>query len=161
MWPEPLVARPGVLNERQARARQALELLLEDSGADVGHLFLFDEGGLFAAASIDDGPGGAELLAIAEKHIEAEMQKASTDAATVVGEVTATSVASSLTTAGTTAGSVLSPVLLAADSGTALSGLALIGARARAIKAPRSELVQAISRCLLNAGDSIPLVIEE
>ena len=43
--------RMSTCTERRDRARQALELLIEDSGAPGGHLFLFDAGGLFTAAS--------------------------------------------------------------------------------------------------------------
>ena len=47
--PKPLSAG----SERDERARQALGLLLEDSGAEPrGHLFLLDANGVFAAASL-------------------------------------------------------------------------------------------------------------
>jgi tetratricopeptide (TPR) repeat protein len=156
-----VLVRMGALNERQERAQQALQLLLEDSGADLGHLFLFDAGGLFAAASVNDTQPAPELIAIAQRHIDSELGKASTEALTVAVDIEmAATTAPTLMTTGI---SQLSPVLLSAgaDAGMALTGLALLGTRAAVLRTPRTDLVRAISRCLLAAGDSVPLVIED
>ena len=53
----------------------------------------------------------------------------------------------------------LSPVLLRIGERVALCGVALLGGRERAPRSPRNQLLQALSRCLLTAGDTIPLVL--
>jgi tetratricopeptide (TPR) repeat protein len=150
--------RMSSLSGRQERARHALQLLLEDAGAQVGHLFVFDAAGLLVlAASSDDGASSAEVLELAQKHVDAELQGSSTDAVTVAADVvTGTTTASATLTA---SGAQLSPALLHIGERAALSAIALIGGRERAPRPPRTELLQVLSRCLLTAGDTIPLML--
>jgi tetratricopeptide (TPR) repeat protein len=150
--------RLNAFNERQERAQQALELLLESSGAQGGCLFLFDAGGLFQAASIGRELGEEELLAIAQRHVDAELGSGRTEAVTV---------ADLAVSATTTATSVVQdpravPILLAdgRERNPMLLGVALVTANDARVRSPRSELVQAISRCLQEAGDSVPMVFD-
>ena len=149
--PTQVYSRLQALSGRQERARQALALLLDESGAQAGHLFLFDDGGLYAAASLGEADGGAELLATARRHIDAEFVKSMTDDATVV-----------LSKGGskpppTTQTQELAPVLLPDDdeSGYALAGIALYST-AGATRTPRADLTRAIGRSLRLAGDCVP-----
>jgi hypothetical protein len=145
-------------NERDARARQALELLLEDSGATSGHLFLFDAGGLFPAVSHRQGHASETLLALAQQYVQADIGESMTAAVTVAD----------LASAGTTVPTVLvdgdsrlAPILLCdyASGQAMLSGLALLTI-GTSLRMPRTELIRAISRCLQAAGDSLAVAME-
>jgi tetratricopeptide (TPR) repeat protein len=146
--------RLNAFNERQARAQQALELLLESSGARAGHLFLFDAGGLFSAASVGRQLGEEEMLLLAQKHVDAELGSTKTESVTVAD----------LALSGATVSSEMSesespvvPMLLLDGSETSpmLVGLALVARGEVRVRAPRSDLMRAISRCLQEAGDSV------
>jgi hypothetical protein len=144
-------------DDRDERALQALELLLEDSGADTGHLFLFDETGLFAAASINGDAHTEELLSLARRHVDGELTRAGTEAVTVAMP----SMHATMPTPLGTAEYPLTPVLLSDESnGVVLTGIALLAMRGEPAKPPRSQLVRAISRCLQTAGDSVPRALE-
>jgi hypothetical protein len=147
-------ARLSVLDSRQQRAQQALQLLLDDRGARAGHLFLFDAGGPIAAASIG-GHAGEALLASVEHYLQAELQETKTAVIT-----SADSTADARTIGALTEAAVpLVPVLLRDTSGgqNLVVGVALLALDDAAASATRPELVQAIARCLIAAGDSLPL----
>jgi hypothetical protein len=149
--------RMNPLHLRQERAEQALALLLEDSGAVAGHLFLFDAGGLFAAASLG-GDADERLLAQAQKQLDAEVAARDTEALTVAYPVTTSSMAPP--PAGPTESGHV-PVLLSdgREGGATLIGVALLVSQAK-LRRPRPELIWAVSRCLQEAGDSLPFGTE-
>jgi hypothetical protein len=150
--------RLGAFNERHERAQHALELLLESSGAHSGGLFLLDAGGLFAAASIGREVAEEELLAIAQKHVDAELGAARADAVTVADlAISATTTATSVEEDARAV-----PILLTDgdERNPMLLGVALVATRQARVRSPRSELVQAISRCLKDAGDSLPMPLD-
>jgi hypothetical protein len=143
----------SALDDRDQRAQHALDLLLGDSGARAGHLFLFDAGGPFAAATLGCAIAREPLLAAVQQYLEAELNETKTAVVTVSDTAAAQSSATFTLGDGDTR---LVPVLLC-DGGEdepALVGLALLKADG-ARRAPRAELLRAISRCLLAAGDSI------
>ena len=153
-----VLERMNALSGRQERARHALELLLEDAGAEIGHLFVFDATGLLLlAASSEDGPSSPELLGLARKHVDAEVQNSSLDAVTEAVDVITGSTSAAVTLIAS--GLQLSPVLLRIGERVALCGVALVGGRERAPRSPRDQLLQALSRCMLTAGDTIPIVL--
>jgi tetratricopeptide (TPR) repeat protein len=150
--------RMNTCNERDARAQQALDLLLEDSGASSGHLFLFDAGGLFPAVSHGQGHASETLLALAQEYLQADIGDSKTAAVTVAD----------LASAGTTVPTVLvdgdsrlAPILLCdyASGRPMLSGLALLTV-GTSLRMPRTDLIRAISRCLHAAGDSLAVAME-
>jgi GAF domain-containing protein len=146
-------------SERDARAQQALQLLLEDSGAATGYLFLFDAGGLFAAASQERSPASERLLALAQEYLLADMSDSKTAVVTVSDLAAAGTAMPTLILDGD---SRLAPVLLC-DYGSGrgmLSGLALLDVSEASMRMPRSELVRAISRCLHAAGDSLAVAMD-
>jgi hypothetical protein len=147
----------SVLERSEDRARRALELLLEDSGAASGHLLLFDQSDVFVAASIQAATPGADLLAAVRRYLEAELYETRTAVATIADLAGADVSMRELLEDG---GSRFRPVLLSERSGgsSVLVGLALVaGAGARL---PSKELARAIGRCLLDAGDSVARVAE-
>jgi tetratricopeptide (TPR) repeat protein len=146
--------RMNAFSARQERAEQALQLLLEDSGAEAGHLFLFDAGGLFAAASIGNDFANERLLSEAQKQVDAELGSGKTEAVTVADLVRATAIVRGGQRSDE---SDRMPVMLSStDESSALVGVALLNLRGRRLRVPRNELVLAIGRCLQEAGDSIP-----
>ena len=151
--------RLTAITERDKRAKQALELLLEESGAASGHLFLFDELGLFSAAAIETAPANENLLLLAQQYLEAELGSSQTVAETVAD---LDSTGTTLPTVLSEGASRLSPVLLAGHAaGRAIvAGLALLELREQPLRTPRAELVRAISRCLHATGDSLPMAID-
>jgi serine/threonine-protein kinase len=145
-----------------ARTRQALQLLLEASGAEVGHLFLFDARGVFAAASThvpEDERAADALLCEAQRKL-AEVLDASKAAAG--GGMMQGAVDSALPTLSPEAEAAWLPVLL--EDCTAepplVAGICLLGSRSARVRAPSADLAQAIGRCLLIAGDSAGQSIE-
>jgi hypothetical protein len=120
-------------------------------------LFLFDAGGLFAAASSLD-LAGEDLLAVAQRHLETEISKTSSEAVTVADAP----VFDPYPTAGSShVESEFLPVLLSDDGGgrLAATGLALLEMRGEE-RMPRVELVRALSRCLELTGDSLAVTLE-
>jgi len=152
--------RLNACGERAARAEQALALLLAECGASAGHLFLFDAGGLFAAASVAEPDVNEELLALAQQYLELELGDARTAAMTVAQSGAAAVTAMPALWASSEAR--LKPVWLSEgeDSRRRLVGLALLVVRGAPLRKPRSELVRAISRCLQLAGDSVGVPVE-
>jgi len=148
------------ITERDQRARQALELLLEESGAPSGHLFLFDEHGLFPAAAVETSPASEQLLSLAQRYLEAEVGGSATAVVTVADLASSRSTPPTVLHEGTAR---LAPVLLAGDaSGRAVvTGLALLELREATLRTPRVDLVRAISRCLHSTGDSLPMTLDE
>jgi tetratricopeptide (TPR) repeat protein len=144
--------------QRADRARQAVSMLIEDCGARVGHLFLLDAGGLFVAASSDEAIG-VRLLPVAQKHLELELSRSSSDALTV-----ALPSFSPLTRAALSEfDAALTPVLLSNDDGTGRSvvtGVALLGFDSSNERVPRADLIEAISRALELSRDSFALPLE-
>jgi tetratricopeptide (TPR) repeat protein len=147
--------RLATCNERRERWRQALELVLEDSGAAGGHLFLFDANGLFPAASF---PGSADqgTLLMAQHFLETQRDETKTAA------VDTAELAPRRGTATEEEGKIV-PALLAetVEGRRILTGVALLSTRAGNVRMPRAALMQAISRCLQTAGDSVPLAIDD
>jgi hypothetical protein len=133
----------------------ALKLLLEDAGASVGHLFLFDSVGLFAAASTEHGLVPEALLLRAKGYLELELQA---NEAVTMADVESGVSTLKLEPPGDP---TLVPLLLAHAAGErqTVTGVALVETRDTASKQPRGELVRAISHCLVLAGDSVPQVI--
>ncbi len=66
-------------------ARQALELLLEDSGARSGCLFLCGQTALFAAAAVDEIDSEESLLSIARDYLEGELGETMTETISAAG----------------------------------------------------------------------------
>jgi len=148
--------RMSTCTERRDRARQAIELLLEDSGAPGGHLFLFDAGGLFAAAS-QPGFANEKLLHVAQQYLETQREETKT------AVVTTAQLGPSHRVAVARNEEQLVPVLIVEthDGRRLLTGVALLAARDGTVRMPREALVHAISRCLNAAGDSVPLAIDD
>jgi tetratricopeptide (TPR) repeat protein len=143
---------------QQERLRQALSLLLEDSGAHSGHLLLFDQRGLFAAADVNETPPGDELLRKAQAFLDAQLElKTVTVTASEIGAMSQTG--NQLTDRDTS----FAPVALI-DRGVSpprLVGVALLAHHDLPVKAPRVELVRIVSRCLQEAGDSVSVMLED
>jgi type II secretory pathway predicted ATPase ExeA len=141
------------------RAREALECLLEDTGCSAGHLFLFDRSGLFEAAT-HAADGGDEVLALATSYLAARGTEFESVTATVelsdllLGDVL-------IPLPGNSRG--LAPVLLSDQRvpNPLMVGVALITVAGARIRAPRAELVRVISRCLLAAGDSLGVALDD
>jgi tetratricopeptide (TPR) repeat protein len=148
--------RMNTCTERRDRARQALELLLEDSSAPGGHLFLFDAGGLFPAAS-HPGFANEKVLRVAQQYLETQREETKT------GVVTTAQLGPSHRMAVARNEEQLVPVLIVEthDGRRLLTGVALLNARDGTVRMPREALVHAISRCLNVAGDSVPLAIDD
>jgi tetratricopeptide (TPR) repeat protein len=151
--------RMNSCSARDTRARQALALLLEASGAAGGHLFLFDAGGLFPAASHEQSQPSEKLLALAQEYVAADICESKT---VTVNAADLTAHGTTMPTMFTERGSRLVPVLLCDYDGErgVLSGLALLSVGGKALQMPRNELTRAISRCLQAAGDSLAVAME-
>ena len=145
------------LSQRSDRSRHALELLLEDCGAAAGHLLLFDEGGLFVAASAGGAAGPERLIASVQRLIDVDFE---TRGATVVVAPDANPTGALLISDGKTR---FVPLLLTdrADGSVLLTGVALIAATDAPLRHPRSELTEAISRCLRITSDSLAQPLPE
>jgi len=144
--------------QQQERVRHALSLLLADCGASAGHLLLFDQRGLFAAAAVNQNHAGEGLLRKAQAYLENQLEVRTM---TVTADAIDADGSGALLRDGDT---VLAPVALV-DRGVsppALIGVALVAVEGlRAPRAPRNELVRIVSRCLQEAGDSVGVVLEE
>ena len=147
-----VVTRLTAAGGRSKRARQALELLLEDCGGRSGYLFLCGQAGLFAAASVDEIDSEEAVLPIACDYLDSELGES----------MTATLDASELTSARarlpklwTESGSPYLPVLLAdrRDLQATLVGVALIAVTELTPRTPRVDLVRAVSHGLRIAAD--------
>jgi hypothetical protein len=138
----------GVQSER---TRQALALLMTDSGAKAGQLFLFGEHGMFSAVALNQTPLSQDLIA----RVEAYVFKS-------VHERLATATATDNAASGVLANDLrdgntgFSPVLLwtGDDGESKLAGVAVLASSDAPLRAPRPELVRIIGRCLLDAGDT-------
>jgi tetratricopeptide (TPR) repeat protein len=131
------------------RAQRALEVLLEDSGCERGHLFLFDDGDrLFEAASIgavlDD-----QLLSMATIHVTRHLGELTTVTETKLAAEQRDELQAPLE------GHL--PILLSAERGgvALIVGLALLGSSASERRTPRIAVVRAIGQALWTAGDSV------
>jgi hypothetical protein len=151
--------RMNAFDDRDERAQHALELLMHDSGARSGHLFLFDAGGAFAAASLGRSPPNEALLVSVQQYLEAELHETKTAVVTMADVAGAETAAATVLSAGDVR---FAPVLLSDNDGgdSQLAGLALLAMPDKGLQAPRSELVRAISRCLLASGDSVAVAGE-
>jgi tetratricopeptide (TPR) repeat protein len=149
------LAQFGVQHER---LRQALTLLLEDSGAHSGHLLLFHQRGLFAAADVNEAQPSDDMLRKAQAFLDSQLEfKTVTVTASEIGAMSQTGV--QLVDGGT----AFAPVALV-DRGASpprLVGVALLAHHDLPIKSPRAELVRIVSRCLQEAGDSVSVVLED
>jgi hypothetical protein len=150
--------RLAQFDKQQERMRQALSLLLEDSGASSGHLLLFDQNGLFAAAAVNENQADDTLLSKAQAFLDAQLEvRTATVTASEVGNDQSSG-------AHLIAGNVaLAPVPLI-DRGSSpaqLVGVALLARRDAEFRAPRGELVRIVSRCLQEAGDSLAVALED
>jgi tetratricopeptide (TPR) repeat protein len=136
------------------RARQALELLLEDSGARSGCLFLCGQAGLFVAAAVDETDAEEVLLPIARHYLDGELGETKTETINV-SELT--SGGTTLPTLLTESGSPYLPVLLAdrRDLHATLVGVALIAVAELSPRTPRVDLVRAVSHGLRTVADGI------
>jgi hypothetical protein len=139
-------------NGRVQRTTEALNLLLQHSGARAGHLFLFDENGLFPAVYVHDDPASSRLVEQARHYLDQQLA----DESTVTG--TADRVVPTSLFDGDRE---FAPVLLSVhrDGSSVLAGLALLAA-GDALLAPPIELVTVIGQCLLAAGDTMALELE-
>jgi tetratricopeptide (TPR) repeat protein len=142
-----------------ARAQAALALLLEESAADAGHLLLFGVGGVSVAASIGVERASERLLVWAQQYVDQELG----------GARRATSTTPSLVVPSTPPPLLLTPshegiepCLLSdqADGSVLFVGLALLVAPRSSSALGRGQLVQTVSRALLEAGDCVPLALE-
>jgi hypothetical protein len=151
--------RLGAFSERRERALHALSLLLEDCGATSGHLLVFEEGRLTAAASIGAEPASEALLLAVERYLEAEMDATST---AVITEADLTVADATGAVRVDCDGSSFTPVLLSdfSDGRSVLAGVVLVALEGNAARVPRSELAWVIGRCLLSSGDSIPALLD-
>ena len=147
------------VDERGKRAARALRILLDDAGASGGHLFLFDQGGLFVAASSETAPLET-LTVLAQRYVDAELRPSAPDVETVADllDTSASSTASSLIP---TSDAGLSPLLVSHLDGGRLNavGVLLLG-RGATQRAPRSEVLRAVSFSLALAGDSAPRFVD-
>jgi hypothetical protein len=142
----------------EERTKQALELLLEDSGAKSGHLFLFDSAGLFAAASVKRVRANETLVMQVQQYLETTLGEVKTITAT--GAETATG--QPLLAALSEGKQGFAPVLLWDSTDTTmLLGVALIALQDGPLRPPRRELVRIIGRCLKVAGDSLPMPTDD
>jgi hypothetical protein len=145
--------------DRQQRAQLALTLLLEDSGCRGGHLLLFDVGGVVAAASSHLPSPDEELLTWAYRFLELEAGFAK-DAMVSTSEHV---VVSTPPPAPCGENDVpLMPLILSdlADGHSMFVGLALLEPGDGPVRYPRGEIVRVLSRLLLDAGDTMPFVLD-
>jgi hypothetical protein len=130
------------------RALEALKLILEDTGAAAGFLFLLDADGLFPAVSVNDNGASTQALQQAQAYVDKQLNPVSTiteDAETIKQDK-----------------QVLRPVLLTGSEHGApvLAGIAML-AQSDQLRAPRNELVRIVSHCLLSAGDTVAIALED
>jgi tetratricopeptide (TPR) repeat protein len=148
--------RLAAFDKQQERVRHALTLLLEDSGARAGHLLLFDAHGLFAAAAVNENQASDGLLNKAQAYLDSQFEVRTLT-------VTASEIAESNQLARLVDGSnALAPIALVdrAANPVKLVGVALLAIGDKPLRPPRVELVRIVSRCLQDAGDSLPVVLD-
>ena len=118
---------------------------------------LFDEGGLFLAASFGAVAGPERLIAGVQRLISVDLE---TRGATVVVPADASPTSVLLVSDGQTQ---FVPILLTdrADGGVLLTGVVLVAADDTPLQHPRSELTEAISRCLRITSDSLAQPLPE
>jgi hypothetical protein len=144
-------------DKQQERVRDALRLLLEDSGARFGHLLLFDAHGLFAAAAVSERQASDALLNKAQAYLDNHREiRTMTITASEIGEVPQLVQLRD-------GDSVFTPIALLDHSTTParLVGVALLAFHDAPVRTPRVELVRIVSRCLQEAGDSVALVLDD
>jgi tetratricopeptide (TPR) repeat protein len=149
-----VITRLSAAGGRAKRARQALELLLEDSGARSGYLFLCSQPGLFLAAAVGDIDSEETLLPIARHYLDGELGETMTQ---TVSASELTSAGTAMPTLLTESGSPYLPVLLAdrRDLQATVVGVALIALTELTPRTPRVDLVRAVSHGLRIAADSM------
>jgi tetratricopeptide (TPR) repeat protein len=149
-----VATRLSAAGGRAKRARQALELLLEDIGARSGYLFLCSHAGLSVAAAVEEIDPEEDVLPIACRYLDGELGETMTE---TVSASALTSAGPTLPTVSTQSGSPYLPVLLAdrRDLQATLVGVALIAVTDLSTRTPRVDLVRAVSHGLRFAGDSI------
>jgi GAF domain-containing protein len=147
-----VITRLSAAGGRAKRARQALELLLEDSGARSGYLFLCSQPGLYVAAAVDEIDSEQALLPIARDYLDSELGETMTQ---TVSASDLTSAGTALPTLLTESGSPYLPVLLAdrRDLQATLVGVALIAVTGVPPRTPRVDLVRAVSHGLRIAAE--------
>jgi hypothetical protein len=147
-----VITRLSAAGGRAKRARQALELLLEDSGARSGYLFLCSQPGLFLAAAVGELDSEETLLPIARDYLDSELGETMTQ---TVSASELTSAGTALPTLLTESGSPYLPVLLAdrRDLQATLVGVALIAVTELTPRTPRVDLVRAVSHGLRIAAE--------
>ena len=148
-----VITRLTAAGGRAKRALQALELLLEDSGARGGYLFLCGQAGLFVAAAVGEIDSEEDLLPIASQYLDGELGETKT---VTISASELTSTGAALPTLLTESGSPYLPVLLAdrRDLQATLVGVALLAVTELTPPPPRVDLVRAVSHGLRVAGDS-------
>jgi hypothetical protein len=132
--------------DRRERARCALTLLLEETGATEGHLYGWLAGRLTLFGSVPDAPAPEQLLALAEHLIEAELR---------AGDITADGPTMSRPpTLPVSATQGLVPTLLCAhrDGESAIAGVVVL-ALPRATEAPSSQLLHSLAESLFEHDD--------
>jgi hypothetical protein len=140
--------------EQAQRTRHALQLLMNDSGADGGQLLLFGEHGMFSAAAVNQDTASRDLLVRAEAYV-LEHAHGQPDSVTASDNTARAVLAADLQDGNTR----FSPVLVwdGARGESPVAGLALLTTSDTPLRVPRLELVRIISRCLLGAGDTLGL----
>jgi hypothetical protein len=144
----------GGVDRREDRAIEALKLLLHETGAPAGHLLLLGADGLFAACSVNDTPASPALVQHAQRYLN--LKRDAVDTVTEEGDADEGATISH-------GAWKLTPVLLENDdNGPVLTGLAMLATndndRPRAV---RHDLVRLISQCLLVAGDTVALRLDD
>jgi hypothetical protein len=136
------------------RATEVLQLLLQDAAAAAGHLMLLNETGLYLAVSVGDEPASDELMQKARDHFEAKVA-ATTD---LVENRNADGVPTFAHGA-----LQLTPVPLVAETrdGQIIAGIAILVLTAKGTRVARPELVRVVTQCLLTAGDTVAVVMDE
>lgn len=138
------------------RSHQSLALLMNDAGASAGQLLLFGDDGLFCRAAVNQQAVSPELLERVEAYVFAFVHER-LDTATATDN-TATALLAADFRDGDTR---FSPVILwhGANHESPVAGIALLATTDVTLRAPRPELVRIVSRCLLDAGDTLGLRI--
>jgi hypothetical protein len=143
------------VHKSEERAAQSLQLLLEDSGAQAGHLLLLDANGLFYAASVNHAHAGTELIHQAQQYLDSMLADAKT--------ITQTDGDEGLSAVLSSADAGFAAILLAnrTEVRPVLVGMALLAVQDTRIRAPRTELVRVISQCLLATGNSVAIPLND
>ena len=148
------------LQTRDERAQKALEVVLGEVHATSGQLLLLNAEGLFAAAAIGRASADEHVLTQVRAYVQRQCGDVQTVAVARSGPRAPKVVAE---TFACDDGARLLPLLLVdREHGcSVLAGVALIAVEEHDARPPRSELLQAVSRCLRTAGDTLALDMDE